>query len=239
MMPRRSLACALITTVAALVTASSAAVAGDLRVDVQGLSGAAEAFVFAGPAAEPVPGRRDGSAFLWTGLAPGAVSVEIISGSLHVIGVDMRVLDPAGAALAAWSLDADAAAPMLTHLKSTEDFFTSRRMPLVFAAGDRAVALVENVQSGESTTHAESRNKVILRVDAWDFEKSFGSWRKVKSRVLLRRSIDKASFDASTFAYAPELGGIMVPDSGTFTVSFHFPSAPSSEPAPPSREEKR
>ena len=95
---------------------------------------------------------------------------------------------------------------------------------MMAGTADRVVALVESSLSGDKTTYGEARGKVIYRLDLWDFEKSYGSWRKVRSRAFIRRTMDAAEFHATEFVYARELGGIDLSQNDVRSVEYRFPA---------------
>lgn len=213
----RAVAAAVLLALFAAVCAG-----GELRLTVEGLPEDAGATAFAG-ITEGVPAERDGEVLLWAKLDPGVYSVEIVSGGLHVIGVDMRIRDAAGSPVETGEVAGSAREAITDFFEHTESFFETRRMPLVRGTSDRAVALVENIRDGGSTTFGEARGKVVFRLDLWDFEKSYGTWRKTKARAVMRRMVDKNEAESATYLYAPELGGIDVASEETREANFTFP----------------
>ncbi|MHC4715225.1 MAG: hypothetical protein ACYTAN_18475, partial [Planctomycetota bacterium] len=154
----------------------------EIHLEIEGLPGGAtvSAFVAGQDGVAAVP---DGGVWKLAGLTPGTYNIEIKTGGLHVIGVDLRLRDVDGNPVETAPVSEAVETTIREFFEHTRDFFDERRMPLVAGAGDRAVALVENVRRGDTTTYGAGRGNVFFRLDLWDFEKSFGSWQKTGSRV--------------------------------------------------------
>jgi len=178
---------------------------------------------------DPIPAVRDGNAFQWHSLAPGIWNIEILFGKTHIIGVDMKLRDLQGRVTEVAPLPDDASASIRDFFAHTEDFFTRRRMPLILGSGNRAVALVENIQEAATTSMQLPAGKTFFRLDLWDFEYSNGAWQKAKSRVFLRRVVDKGTIDGVTFVYAPTLGGLDIKPRASVTLSYDFPASPDAD----------
>jgi hypothetical protein len=198
--------------------------AEDLTLQSTGLPPTATVTAFSGVAAA-IPAVRDGDAFKWRSLAPGIWNVEILSGKTDVIGVDMKLRDLQGHVTDLAPLPETDAASIRDFFAHTEDFFTHRRMPLLLGSGNRAVALIENIQEAATTSMPLPPGKTFFRLDLWDFENAHGSWQKVKSRVFLRRIVDKDRIESMTFVYSTALGGIDIKPREPVTVLFAFPAS--------------
>jgi hypothetical protein len=215
-------------TITVLIVLATLARAEELSLTVPGLPSGATAFAVTG-IEKPLPATRGGDVFTWRSLAPGTYSIELKIGSTDVIGVDMRIRDAAGNATEPGAISSDAESAIRDYLAHTEDFFASRRIALLAGSGDAAVALVENIQDGSKTSDEKLRGKSIFRLDLWDFQKSYGSWRRTKTRTVLRRTIDSAELTATTFVYSRELGGIEIAPKQSRHLDFSFPSSPSGD----------
>lgn len=190
-----------------LAAFAQAATSGRLSLEAAGLSEGARAYAFTG-LEEPVEAARRDGAFIWPELAPGTYNIELIAADRDIIGIDLSLRDVGGGLVETRPLGQADEAAIRDIFAHSEDFFDARRMPLVAGAPPRAVALVENVRDGSSTTMREAAGKVFFRLDLWEFEKSYGSWRKVKSRAFLRRTMDKEEFHRRALVYDASLGGI-------------------------------
>ena len=195
-----------------------------IHVEVNRLPPGARCLAFeAGrPGVEAIPVE---GGFEFADLAPGTYNIEIRAGSLDVIGVDLRPRDAEGRPVEVSSVAPAVEKTIREFFEHTKDFFDRRRMPIVMGAGDRAMGLVENVRSGDTTTYGKAGGKVLFRLDLWEFTKSFGSWRKTKSTVFLRRFLAADEFDTTKFVYTRALGGIDLASGEVRKVKFDLAAA--------------
>lgn len=181
--------------------------AAEIHLEADGLGEGARAFAFEA-GREPVEAEIADGVFKFTQLVPGTYNIEIRAGKLDIIGVDLRLRDAEGNVTEVAEVSKAVEKSIREFFEHTEDFFDRRRMPLVAGTADRAVALVENIRSGDTTTDGSASAKVLFRLDLWEFRKSFGSWHKTESSVFLRRFFAAGEFEAKRFVYTGELGAI-------------------------------
>jgi hypothetical protein len=126
---------------------------------------------------------------------------------------------------------------------------------------DVAVVLVELTQEqpfvgekGDPSTlsgspRAGSRgDEVTWRVEKWVYEKKYGGWVQFRTRVLYRRRVPRAEWQAWGWQFEPALGGFQITDDRTepVTIDFTIPDAPALEkglagsksPPPPGKGER-
>jgi len=126
---------------------------------------------------------------------------------------------------------------------------------------DVAVVLVELKQDqpfvGEkgdpSTDSGSSRagsrgDEVTWRVEKWVYEKKYGGWVQFRTRVLYRRRVPRAEWQAWGWQFEPALGGFQITDDRTepVTIEFTIPDTPAAEkglagnkPPPPAGKGER
>ncbi len=197
---------------------------GGIRVKVDRLPPGARCLAF--EAGRPgVEANLVNEDFEFAGLAPGTYNIEIRAGSLDVIGVDLRPRDAEGRPVEVSRVAPAVEKTIREFFEHTKDFFDRRRMPIVMGAGDTAMALIENIRSGDTTTYGKAGGKVLFRLDLWEFTKSFGSWRKTKSTVFVRRFLAADEFEATKFVYTTALGGIDLTSGEVRKVKFDLPVA--------------
>ncbi len=217
--------CSSVATAAILGTLwlASSGRCEEIHLEIEGLPEAATVSAFVA-GQEGVAAVPDGGVWKLAGLTPGTYNVEIRAGGLHIIGVDLRLSDADGNPVETAPAGETVETTIREFFEHTKDFFDERRMPLVAGAGDRAVALVENVRRGDTTTYGAGRGNVFFRLDLWDFEKSFGSWQKTGSRVFLRRMLAAGEFESAHRLYSRELGGIDLAPDQVRKITYTFPS---------------
>jgi len=94
---------------------------------------------------------------------------------------------------------------------------------------DVAVVLVELTQ--EQPFVGEKGDEVTWRVEKWVYEKKYGGWVQFRTRVLYRRRVPRAEWQAWGWQFEPALGGLAITDDRTepVTIEFEIPDGPAPE----------
>ena len=91
---------------------------------------------------------------------------------------------------------------------------------------DVAVVLVELTQ--EQPFVGERGDEVTWRVEKWVYEKKYGGWVQFRTRVLYRRRVPRAEWQAWGWQFEAALGGLVITEDRTepVTVEFEIPDKP-------------
>ena len=91
---------------------------------------------------------------------------------------------------------------------------------------DVAVVLVELTQ--EQPFVGEKGDEVTWRVEKWIYEKKYGGWAQFRTRVLYRRRVPRAEWQAWGWQFEAALGGFPITDDRTepVTIELTIPDRP-------------